>query len=470
MNVAANLKSRAGWRPVRYLVVGGWNTVFGVVLFTVLYLVAGGNLGYAAVLAIAQVVAVLQAHATQRFIVWRSRGAYFHELGRFSVVYVFTYVANLALLALGVDYFGFPVLPTQWAIALLLIPPTYGVQRVWAFRAGGRESIVAPRSAARSDAESVPSSEECPACDTPAPLTSLAVIAPFVAEIVGLSRRQRVGYRECAQCGLTFFDHRYSDAEVERLYGGYRSSEYVRIRRSWEPWYRDSVNDAYLPGSEAVTGRVTFEQDVLLAGGGLDRPLECAVDFGGDQGQFFPDIPIRRRVVVDLSDKPLMPGVERVASLDELSESPDLIVIAHVLEHVSNPRELLLQLHRALAPSGFLYVEVPLDRPRVRRWHSSRAYGAWLDAVSRRRWSFLPCDFASGVAKQLGWKIPRLGVLKESEHVNFFDARSLTSLLESAGFEVKATKAEPSARTGHLRLGRLGIAATPAAAEASAQS
>ena len=470
MNVAANLRSRAGSRPVRYLVVGGWNTFFGVAFFTVLYLIAGGDLGYAAVLGIAQVAAVLQAHATQRFFVWRSHGSYFRELIRFSVVYLVIYVVNLALLWLGVDYLGFSVLPTQWAIALLLIPPTYGVQRVWAFRVAPRESTASRRAAVSSESEAMMPSGQCPACGTPAPLASLAVIAPFVAEIVGLSRRQPVGYRECAQCGLAFFDFRYSDANAERLYGGYRSSEYVRVRRSWEPWYRDSVNNAFAPGSAAVHERVRFEQNVLLAGGGLASSLECAVDFGGDQGQFFPDIPTRRRVIVDLSDKPLMPGVERVASLDDLSESPDLIILAHVLEHLSDPRELLLRLRRALAPHGFLYVEVPLDRPRVRRWHLKGAYRVWLDAVSSHRWSFIACDFASGVARQIGRRIPRLGVLKESEHINFFDARSLSSLLESTGFAVKATQAEPGARVGHLRLGRLGIAAIPATAQAGAAS
>ena len=49
-------------------------------------------------------------------------------------------------------------------------------------------------------------------------------------------------------CGLAFFDRRYTDAEVEGIYGDYRDTKYVRIRRSWEPWYRASVNDALNPG------------------------------------------------------------------------------------------------------------------------------------------------------------------------------------------------------------------------------
>jgi putative flippase GtrA len=141
VSLVANLKSRAGSRPVRFLIVGGWNTVFGVGFFTGFYLVAHGVIGYAAVLTISQVVAILQSHLTQRYLVWRSRGAYFRELARFSVLYIVTYFVNLGLLALGVDYFGFAVLPTQWTITALLIFPTYTFQRVWAFRVETQESV-----------------------------------------------------------------------------------------------------------------------------------------------------------------------------------------------------------------------------------------------------------------------------------------------------------------------------------------
>lgn len=300
----------------------------------------------------------------------------------------------------------------------------------------------------------------CPGCGCNASLSAHGVIAPFVAELIGLPLRQRVGYRECENCDLAFFDLRYSDEQAESLYHGYRGSEYARVRRSWEPWYRESVNDAYTPGSEAVRQRVRFASEVLTLGG-LARPLDCAVDFGGDQGQFFPDLPIRRRIVVELSEKRLLDGVERVSTLQGLRESPDLVIAAHVLEHLSDPRGLLAEIRRLLAGDGFLYVEVPLDRPRVRAWHRRRAYATWTRKVSGRHWSFVPVDFASGVAKQLRWTTPRLGVVKESEHINFFNSASLRKLLESSGFEVTAERAEADARTGGLRLGRLGMAAIP---------
>jgi SAM-dependent methyltransferase len=300
--------------------------------------------------------------------------------------------------------------------------------------------------------------ESCPGCGRPAPLSAYGVIAPFVAELVGLPLEQKVGYRECGSCGLAFFDLRYSESQVETLYGGYRDAEYFRTRRSWEPWYQEDINNAFLPGSAPVEDRVRFASRVLALGG-VASSLKCAVDFGGDQGQFFPRLPIRRRVVVELSEKPLLPGIERVSNLDGLSERPDLILVTHVLEHLSEPRRLLSDIRRVLAPTGILYVEVPLDRPRVYAWHRTRAYAKWLKIVSGRRWSFIPLDFASGIAKQRGWTLPRLGVVKESEHINFFSSRSLRSLLESGGFKVVAELAEPHARMGKLRFGRLGMAA-----------
>ena len=128
-------------RPLRYLIIGGWNTVFGVAFFTFLYLVFGDVLGYIAVLTIAQIVAVIQSHATQRIFVWKSHGHYFGELARFSAVYVGIYVANVLLLVLSADVLGLPVLPAQWVIGLSLVIPAYFVQRSWAFRS---DSVSSP--------------------------------------------------------------------------------------------------------------------------------------------------------------------------------------------------------------------------------------------------------------------------------------------------------------------------------------
>ena len=138
------MRERLKGRPIRYLIVGGWNTVFGLGFFSLLYLVLGKTLGYLGVLTIAQVVAVMQSHLTQRVAVWRSHAPYLHELLRFSAVYVGSYVANLLLLAVAVDALGLPVLPSQWVIGLSLLVPTFLVSRAWTFRVGPASASATP--------------------------------------------------------------------------------------------------------------------------------------------------------------------------------------------------------------------------------------------------------------------------------------------------------------------------------------
>jgi putative flippase GtrA len=127
------MSSAIGKRPVRFLLAGAWNTLFGFAAFTFLELSLGDVLGYLAVLAFAQILAVIQAHAVQRTVVWRSQQPYFAELSRFSLVYVAVYAANAVLLALAVEVAHAPVLPAQYLIGGLLVLATYFVQRDWTF-------------------------------------------------------------------------------------------------------------------------------------------------------------------------------------------------------------------------------------------------------------------------------------------------------------------------------------------------
>jgi putative flippase GtrA len=131
--VTAVWLNRSG-RPLRFVLDGAWNFLFGLALFTALLYLLRPALGYLGVLTIATVIAVIQSHATQRILVWRSHAPYLPELTRFAALYVGTFLANLALLAVAVDGLGFPVLPSQWVIGVGLLVPTYFFQRAWAFR------------------------------------------------------------------------------------------------------------------------------------------------------------------------------------------------------------------------------------------------------------------------------------------------------------------------------------------------
>src|SRR5450756_495010 len=75
---------------VLYLVVGGWNTVFGYGAWALMQSLLGDYLPYLVVLLLAWPINVLNAYLGYRYIVFRSRGRVLKELPRFSLVYFVT--------------------------------------------------------------------------------------------------------------------------------------------------------------------------------------------------------------------------------------------------------------------------------------------------------------------------------------------------------------------------------------------
>jgi putative flippase GtrA len=84
----------------RYLVVGVWNSLFGISIFFILSL-ALPNSPDLLVLGCSYLISIIQAHFTQRRLVWSSISSYIPELVRFGSAYALQFVINVALLALS---------------------------------------------------------------------------------------------------------------------------------------------------------------------------------------------------------------------------------------------------------------------------------------------------------------------------------------------------------------------------------
>jgi hypothetical protein len=194
----------------------------------------------------------------------------------------------------------------------------------------------------------------------------------------------------------------------------------------------------------------------------MNSHLSCVVDFGGDEGQFFPRVATGRRVVCDVSSRDLPVGIERISTLSELGDTkPDLFIVAHVLEHLPDPLEPLTDIRRSIADDGIIYVEVPLDRFRVSKFHASAGYQRYLQRLVLHRFLFVGWDFLSGLSRQFRSSIPKFGVVKQSEHINYFSSRSIEAALNASGFTVVAECSNPAMKVGGLRMGCYGVAARP---------
>ena len=118
----------------RYLLVGFWNSVFGVGIFLILSQ-SFPKLSDSLILLIAYVVSIVQAHFMQRKFVWSSNERYFQELVRFSGAYISQFVANLVLLQVFVRFVGLNRSVSQVIIVLILTVMMYFVNKNGVFRA-----------------------------------------------------------------------------------------------------------------------------------------------------------------------------------------------------------------------------------------------------------------------------------------------------------------------------------------------
>ncbi|WP_185748839.1 class I SAM-dependent methyltransferase [Humibacillus xanthopallidus] len=118
-------------------------------------------------------------------------------------------------------------------------------------------------------------------------------------------------------------------------------------------------------------------------------------------------------------------GLTAVATIDEAPGAFGVISMYHVLEHLIDPLAVLRLARRAVAPDGYLVIELP-------QWHS-----------------------AGRIVRRSAW-----AQFRPPEHINFFSRRSLATTLGLAGWEVVHSStpyphagrlAVDAARRGRLR-------------------
>jgi SAM-dependent methyltransferase len=206
---------------------------------------------------------------------------------------------------------------------------------------------------------------------------------------------------QCETCRLLFLDIRFDDTEMNSLYSGYRESEYVKLRDQYEPGYakRNSNFEARAEWLPAVEALICPHLQTPEFGGGIR-----ILDFGGDTGINTPFRLAGGEIdVYDISAAVTLEGVRPVSSSYALTQNYDLVVCSMLLEHVSDPAEILLEVAKYLKPESLLYIEVPYET-LMRELNDS------LQAVqSKRHWH---------------------------EHINFYSRVAMRKLLEQTGFHI----------------------------------
>jgi hypothetical protein len=214
-----------------------------------------------------------------------------------------------------------------------------------------------------------------------------AILSPFVAERTmgwepvvlngdsGL-REVRLGThypicmtKGCLKCGTTFSDVRFSDEEMGSLYYRYQDSNYNERRCHYEREYKERIDKLSTScGDPAYVKSI----EKFIDPSNTYMPTRI-LDWGGDTGL---NTPFRgagvSTEIYDICGNEPVGGIY-AANKDELAlHVYDLIVCSNVLEHVSNPYEVVWSIAPLMDEDTLFYIEVPFeDVPFEKKnfWH-----------------------------------------------------------------------------------------------------
>lgn len=158
----------------------------------------------------------------------------------------------------------------------------------------------------------------------------------------------------CNECELVFSELRLTESEEAKYYSGYRDETYIKQRKICTPFY-DKLQELF-----AQPWYIKNRQFAILSLVQKHTSLsniKSILDYGGDTGELIPpSFKNSKKYVYDLSDRLLLPEIEKVIDHDQKF---DLIICAHVLEHESEPHGLIEKLKMHMNSDTLLYLEVP---------------------------------------------------------------------------------------------------------------
>ena len=112
-------------RKIRYILAGGWNTLFGYVVSLLLYYSLIEYVHIVGVALIAHFFAISMAFFTYKLFVFKTRGSWCQEYMRSYLIYGNTILVSVGLLWFMVDYIAVPFWIAQGLIISITVILSY---------------------------------------------------------------------------------------------------------------------------------------------------------------------------------------------------------------------------------------------------------------------------------------------------------------------------------------------------------
>lgn len=127
------IEGRKHGQKIAYLLVGGWNTLFGFAIFAVLYYLLHQRVHYTLILVINYVISITNAFLSYKFIVFKTKGNLLREYLRFYVVYGASFIANIILMLIIVEFLKVRPVPAQGVILFFTTVVSYMGHKHYSF-------------------------------------------------------------------------------------------------------------------------------------------------------------------------------------------------------------------------------------------------------------------------------------------------------------------------------------------------
>jgi 2-polyprenyl-3-methyl-5-hydroxy-6-metoxy-1,4-benzoquinol methylase len=250
----------------------------------------------------------------------------------------------------------------------------------------------------------------CPVCESPESVGRLDVEFDRL-----LGREDRRTYRVCRRCGTTFLTPFPTPAELATAYGeGYYAYQPFQIGRRTADILRASAQRTwYAPMLASLAFILTRNRDVpLLARRLRMREQVRVLDYGGGAGHAAMVFQAMgaRVAVVDFSPLAVAQAREHGLEAYTVDEVPmnasfDLVRLYQVIEHVTDPVQLIQRLSGLLRDSSS---EMILATPSASSWLLKRLGNSWWSLEVPRHITLLSNDAIQVIAERTKLRVVRI--------------------------------------------------------------
>lgn len=250
-------------------------------------------------------------------------------------------------------------------------------------------------------------------------------ISDFLVERVFEGQNKSINLIHCKKCGFAYYDFRPDESQMNKFYSGYRNEEYQKQRQKYDCWYTKEINAAMGQDKKELENRNRNATRIFTKN--IDvKKIKTILDFGGDKGQYIPEIfTDAEKFVYEISGVKPVEDVTSISDINDLNTRKfDLIMCNHVLEHVADPNQTILNLKEISEKDSYLYLELPFDSPFYKNPLSNLAF------LFNKYYSW------KVIFKYFITLLKRGVFAPMTEHISFFTPESVAIFLEKNGYKV----------------------------------